>query len=150
MNQQNEKKEDKIYRIKDYKAGYIGFFTLVIIMFFTAVFIGLTDFPKEVYELTILGGVILSLIIYLCICIWKDAYNPKKKPSSSILWVYILWTIIFIVNGILKFRPDENDNVNVTLASIYLMFGIMFLVVLINFVAKKIVDKRKAKSEGSK
>lgn len=150
MNQQNEKKEDKIYRIKDYKAGYIGFFTLAILMFFTAVFIGLTDFPKEVYELTILGGVILSLIIYLCICIWKDAYNPEKKPSGLILWVYLLWTIIFIVNGILKFRPDENDNVNVTLASIYLMFGIMFLVVLINFAAKKIVDKRKAKSEGRK
>ena len=69
MNQQNEKKEDKIYRIKDYEAGYIGFFTLAILMFFSAVFIGLTDFPKEVYELTILGGVILSLIIYLCICI---------------------------------------------------------------------------------
>lgn len=150
MNQQNEKKEDKIYRIKDYKAGYIGFFTLAILMFFSAVFIGLTDFPKEVYELTILGGVILSLIIYLCICIWKDAYNPEKKPSSSILWVYTIWTIIFIGNGILKFRPDENNNVNVTLASIYLMFGIMFLVVLINFAAKKIVDKRKAKSEGSK
>ncbi len=143
MDQQNEKNEDKIYRIKDYKAGYIGFFILAILMFLSAVFIGLTNYQKEVYELVILGGVILSLIIYICICIWKDAYNPEKKPSSSILWVYILWTIFFIGNGLLKFRPDENENVDVILACIYLMFGIMFLFVLVNLLAKKVYDKKK-------
>lgn len=143
MDQKNEKNEDKIYRIKDYKAGYIGFFILAILMFLSAVFIGLTNYQKEVYELVILGGVILSLIIYICICIWKDAYNPEKKPSSSILWVYILWTIFFIGNGLLKFRPDEKENVDVILACIYLMFGIMFLVVLLNLLAKKVYDKKK-------
>lgn len=142
---QNDVQFDDRQKYERFRAGYISFFFLIIYNFVLAVYTGIFDDLIMPISCLICIGLVVSFVVYMCVCIWKDTVSAKAQPKTPLLILYIIWTIIFLINAIYKFMNLNENPETFYLAFFYSLFALAFLVILINMIIKKIYDKKHRK-----
>lgn len=94
-------------------------------------------------------GCILSLSLFIALCILKDAYfsNTPKRNVSSVLFFFLfgIMTLYYFISGFAKGNTLFMDGQISTLA-IYLIFSICLFVLGIIALIKLILDKRRVEN----
>ena len=94
-------------------------------------------------------GCILSLSLFIALCILKDAYfsnTPKRNVSSVItFFLFGIMTLYYFISGFAKGNTLFMDGQISTLA-IYLIFSICLFVLGIIALIKLILDKRRVEN----
>lgn len=88
-------------------------------------------------------GVCLSILIFVSICIWKDAYLPLQENTKEFNIMGILISILNLVPGFLSLYRKQPFLVNNSISYRYinLMVGMLFLLIVLLFDLKHFYDK---------
>ncbi|MDD6191265.1 MAG: hypothetical protein PUB75_06720 [Firmicutes bacterium] len=127
----------KIEQGKACKAGF--YFLLVYCMLF-----GIADnvFDFRLTQLPVmLGGALISVMIYAVYCIWKEAYFPINQSS-------IKWIVLLIALGIVNvFIAVMNISTSPQSTVINGMCAVMILIISIVSIIKLIIVRRNCSEE---
>ena len=88
-------------------------------------------------------GVCLSILVFVSICIWKDAYLPLQENTKEFNIMGILISILNLVPGFLSLYRKQPFLVNNSISYRYinLMVGMLFLLIVLLFDLKHFYDK---------
>lgn len=119
-------KYDERQLMEQGKAGKIGMYTLMV---YNCLY-GIVDMvfePENVSTFTALvGGCILAVLIYACICIWNEAYFPINQSSKK--WIVLLAFLGVLNVGIALMNREHLEGM-IDGYAINMICGIMCLVV---------------------
>lgn len=89
-------------------------------------------------------GVCLSILVFVCICIRRDAYLSLQENAKEFNIMGIVISILNLVPGFLSLYKKQPFLVNNSISYHYinLMVGILFLLITLLFDLKLIYDKR--------
>lgn len=89
-------------------------------------------------------GVCLSILVFVCICIWRDAYLSLQENAKEFNIMGIVISILNLIPGFLSLSRKQPFLVNGSISYRYinLMVGGLFLLITLLFDLKLIYDKR--------
>ncbi len=103
----------------------------------------LYGFTKSIVspQFVALSIVFLGILVYAVYCIFNDAYLQVGQKSGK--WIGI--TLLVIASNLISFFMNKEQGLNVngfaTGKSLNLMIVVVFSVVLISFIIKKLIDR---------
>ncbi len=130
------------------KAYMFGFYTLVayealmMCVSMSGVFIPIADYVLH------LAGIMISIIVVCGYCIWNDVYwglNNDPKKYAIIMVVAFLINVLAAVMGICNGDLMENGQVGFPMVN--LLVAAMMVVVLIEILIKRLIDKGQSREE---
>lgn len=119
-----------------------AFFTMLI-YYALLYFFQTLEVPLPIAEdvLTV-SGILLSVVVFVGMAIWKDAYFALNDKNKSLICFFLVIGFIDLAMGITNIR-NERVIVNgiCTNAVLPLLSGIMFALILIMLVLKSVIDR---------
>ncbi len=117
------------------KAFKYAYFTLIAYQVVNALLEDLFSIVWCEASASLFVGVCLSLAVFVCICIWNEAYLDLSENPRHVLAFLVIATGINLLMGLFRFADGDLINAagQLTNHSINLTCGLMCLIALINF-----------------
>lgn len=116
-----------------------AFFTMLICNFIVFLLNLIEMLPFADISIWIAIICMASISVYVCYCIWNDAYFALNENCKSLIIIFSIGGIANLGLGILAFiRNVAIQNGKITFQSLNLFCGIMFLVIFATMFLKKI------------
>ena len=90
----------------------------------------------------LLIGVIISLLVHIIYSIYKDSYFKVSDSSKSYIILFTFLSVVNVGYGILKRVNGEVEGAFPAYGDLNLIIGVMLLVVVVNILIKRALDKR--------
>ena len=127
-----------------------AFFTMII-------YVSIAAILSELYNIHVLMsfagmwmGVCLALMVFVIICIVKDAYMSLYENAKGIILLFLLCAVVNILGGGMQLLDTHSllEDGKISIQCINLETGILFLIALIVFVGKLIYNQRCMQGDG--
>lgn len=117
--------------------GYICFFLI-----FDYLFESLISFRDLMFT-----GIILTTTVGIVLMIFKDCYFKRYETKKSIRFCFLVWIFVLFINirVLIKKGITLDDNLNDSY--LFLCITIMWTAILISYIIKELIDRKKDKSE---
>lgn len=124
-----------------YKYGY---FTALLYFSATVVINELLGKQWCDYSVSVFLGVGLSILVFVCVCIWKDAYVSFRSSSKQAYFIVVVVGLLNLFIGIQDLFEHGITIVNnqVQNLSSNLLVGVLFTIVILVAGLKYMLDKR--------
>lgn len=122
-----------------------GFFTLMLYDFIYGVLDIAIEKPFVDSLVAMTIGVVLSIAVYVVYCIWKDAYISLNENPGRVLFSFAMIAIANFLIGIGSLiHGDAIEDGVLNYRIVNLICAILFVVIFIAFLIKRMVSKAEA------
>ena len=125
-------KYDERQTLEQAKAGRVGMYVLMVFnMLAGLATLFIEDLPFSFFNL-MLTGILLTITVYCCLCIWREAYFAINQSSKK-------WITFFLIIGVINIALGIFDN-----SFVNLLCGAMCAIVSITALIKKRLNDKEA------
>ena len=144
----DKQKYDERQRLEQGKAFKLGFFTLLITTGMLAVFDLSHSHPGESYGIYYVMALFVSISVYIAYCIWTESYFAINQNTTKVLIFFALISILNLAISIVNiYHGLIFVNGHLTFRVLNIMCALLFVVVFITTLIRKMVNAKKAASD---
>ena len=132
-------------------SAYVGAFFTLVAYCLLCMFLSILEFEWALVSVQMITGVLLSVLVFVIICIFKDAYfTPKGWTITSFMVFSLLMCAVQVFSFVMNITEDNNPiftngvlNENI----VNLICGIIFFGTAVATIIKIIINKRVCEEE---